>query len=126
LDDVYLDTITIQGRDFQKFSIDRQISFEPVDEVRFRKSLKIGTGLTAIHRQEEAERLELQHKVFNRVFDNRLIFPPIPRPQRVLDCGYGTASWAIEVAEQHPECEVRSARRMGFLGTDQLTAPIER
>ncbi|KAE8377638.1 S-adenosyl-L-methionine-dependent methyltransferase [Aspergillus bertholletiae] len=87
LDDVYLETVTIQNRVFQKLSIDRQIFFEPVDG-------------------EEAERLELQHRVFNKVFDNRLIFPPIPRPQRILDCGYGTGSWAIETAEQHPKCEV--------------------
>ncbi|KAF7595881.1 hypothetical protein BBP40_004374 [Aspergillus hancockii] len=87
LDTVYRHKIAVQGREFQKLSIDNQISFEPVDE-------------------EEAERLELQHQVFNRVFDNRLIFPPIRWPQRVLDCGYGTGSWAIEVAEQHPECQV--------------------
>ncbi|KAE8349166.1 S-adenosyl-L-methionine-dependent methyltransferase [Aspergillus coremiiformis] len=87
LDDKYLDTTFIQGREFQKFSIDHQIFFEPVDS-------------------EEADRMGIQHQVFSKVFDNKLIFPPIPRPQRVLDCGYGTGSWAIEVAEQHPECEV--------------------
>ncbi|KAA8650645.1 hypothetical protein EYZ11_002800 [Aspergillus tanneri] len=87
LDDVYLDTVTIHRREYQKFSIDNQISFEPVDD-------------------DEAERLELQHRVFNQVFDNRLIFPPIPRLRKVLDCGYGTGSWAIEVAEQNPDCEV--------------------
>lgn len=47
------------------------------------------------------------HEVFNRVFDNRLIFPPLPTPRRILDCGFGAASWAIDVAEQFPTCEVR-------------------
>ncbi len=44
--------------------------------------------------------------MFNLMFDNRLIFPTMPRPRRVLDCGYGSGAWAIEVAEQNPECEV--------------------
>ena len=58
--------------------------------------------------QEEAERLEFQHQVLNRVFDNRLIFPPVPRLRRILDCGYGAGSWAVDVAERHPDCEVNS------------------
>lgn len=57
--------------------------------------------------QEEAERLEIQHRVFQRVFDDRLVFPPIPRLRRVLDCGYGSGSWAAETAEQYPNCEVK-------------------
>ncbi|KAL4987232.1 S-adenosyl-L-methionine-dependent methyltransferase [Aspergillus falconensis] len=87
LNDEYIRVISIQGREYQQYSIDNKISFEPVDE-------------------DEAERLDLQHRIFSRVFDNRLIFPPIPRLRRVLDCGYGTGSWAIDVAEQNPDCEV--------------------
>ncbi|KAI9371489.1 S-adenosyl-L-methionine-dependent methyltransferase [Aspergillus egyptiacus] len=87
LDDDYLRTITIQGREFQQYSIEKQISLEPVDN-------------------DEAERQELQHRVLGRVFDNRLVFPPIPRLRRVLDCGYGTGCWAVDVAEQNPESEV--------------------
>lgn len=41
------------------------------------------------------------------VFDGRLIFPPIGTVKSVLDCGYGAASWAAEVAEQYPDCTVR-------------------
>ncbi|GFF47380.1 S-adenosyl-L-methionine-dependent methyltransferase [Aspergillus lentulus] len=87
LDEVYLHTVTIQGREFHKFSIDNRIAFEPVDD-------------------EEAERLDLQHRVFFRIFDGRLIFPPIPRLRRVLDCGYGAGSWAVDVATQYPDCRV--------------------
>lgn len=56
--------------------------------------------------QEEAQRLDEQQRVFLRIFDHRLIFPPIRRLRRVLDCGHGSASWAVDVAEQYPECEV--------------------
>ncbi|CDM31683.1 unnamed protein product [Penicillium roqueforti FM164] len=87
LDREYLDTVTVQGREYQKYSIDHRTYFGPVDE-------------------EEAQRLEDQQQVFQRIFDNRLIFPPIHRLKRVLDCGHGSASWAVDVAEQNPDCEV--------------------
>lgn len=44
--------------------------------------------------------------MFNRVFDDRLIFPPVSQLKRVLDCGYGSGAWAVEVAEEYPGCEV--------------------
>ncbi|CAI7598057.1 unnamed protein product [Penicillium viridicatum] len=87
LDREYLNTITVQGREYQKYSIDHRTYFGPVDE-------------------EEAQQLEDQQQLFHRIFDNRLIFPPIYRLKRVLDCGHGSASWAVEVAEQNPDCEV--------------------
>lgn len=40
------------------------------------------------------------------VFDDRLLFPPLHHPRRILDCGYGSGAWAVEVAEQYPDCEV--------------------
>lgn len=46
------------------------------------------------------------HSVFARVFDNRLIFPPIRNPRKVLDCGFGPGDWAIDVAERFEDCEV--------------------
>jgi hypothetical protein len=69
---------------------------------------RIRHALTICHDQEEAERLDLQHRVFSRVFDGRLIFPPIPRLRRVLDCGYGAGSWAVDVATQYPDCKVNT------------------
>ncbi|KAJ5444601.1 uncharacterized protein N7458_008473, partial [Penicillium daleae] len=87
LDRQFLDTVTVHGREYQKYSIDNRIYFGPIDE-------------------EEAQRLDYQQRVFQRIFDDRLIFPPIHRLRRVLDCGHGAASWAVEVAEQHPNCEL--------------------
>ncbi|KAL8830547.1 MAG: hypothetical protein Q9191_001370 [Dirinaria sp. TL-2023a] len=83
----YLETITVHGREYQKYSIDNSIHFVPVDE-------------------EEADRLESQHHMLDTVFDRRLIFPPVAAVRDVLDCGYGAASWAIEVAETYPDCTV--------------------
>lgn len=105
LDREYLDTVTVQGREYQKYSIDHRTYFGPVDEVS-RPDLCRGL-LTDRLNQEEAQRLEDQQQVFQRIFDNRLIFPPIHRLKRVLDCGHGSASWAVDVAEQNPDCEVR-------------------
>ncbi|CEL01449.1 Putative UMTA methyltransferase family protein [Aspergillus calidoustus] len=101
LDDEYLRTVSVHGREYQQYSIDNQISFEPVDE-------------------DEAERLELQHRIFSRVFDGRLIFPPIRRLQKVLDCGYGAGSWAIDVAEQNPDCEVIGVDIYPHMGPDDM------
>ena len=71
-------------------------------------------------RKGEAERLENQHLVFSLMFDQRLIFASMNRVRNVLDCGYGTASWAIEVAEAYPDCEVRSsACLLSIFKTDQ-------
>ncbi|KAI9821314.1 MAG: hypothetical protein M1827_004050 [Pycnora praestabilis] len=83
----YLRTVTIQNRQFQHYALENRIQFVPIDE-------------------DEVERLEIQHNVLNRVFDDKLIFPPMRNPKNILDCGYGAANWAVEVAENYPECEV--------------------
>lgn len=49
------------------------------------------------------------HAVLRQVFDNRLIFPPVRSPRRILDCGCGAGDWAIDVATQYPDCEVRAS-----------------
>ncbi|KAM5429848.1 hypothetical protein McanMca71_004307 [Microsporum canis] len=87
LDSAHLEIVTFQGRDYQKYALDNQIYFAPIDD-------------------EEIERLELEQQVFSRVFDDRIIFPPIQQLAKVLDCGYGSGAWAVEVAEQYPNCEV--------------------
>ena len=50
------------------------------------------------------------HNVLNLVFDGRLLFPPLTRPRRILDLGYGSASWATEVAEQNERADVCYSR----------------
>ncbi|CAD6447055.1 70350c73-62cb-43f3-a5b4-2e597e81abd5 [Sclerotinia trifoliorum] len=87
VDNAYFETVIYYNRHFQQYAITNLSYFQPVDE-------------------DELERLRVWHAVLNRVFDNRLLFPTLGRPRRILDCGYGTASWAIDVATQNPGCEV--------------------
>ncbi|KAI1184772.1 S-adenosyl-L-methionine-dependent methyltransferase [Nemania serpens] len=65
--------------------------------------------------EREQERLDLQHVICLKVFNNRLALAPIHEPARVLDFGTGTGAWAIEFANQHPGSDV--------LGTD--LSPIQ-
>lgn len=47
------------------------------------------------------------HLVFQMLFGDKLIFPTnMPTPRRILECGFGSASWAIDVADSFPRCEV--------------------
>ena len=56
----------------------------------------------------------MEQQVFSKVFDDRIIFPPIQQLDKVLDCGYGSGTWAVEVAEQYPDCEVsHTIRNLG-------------
>lgn len=103
VDHIYLEIVTIHDRVFQKYSIDHSVHLVPVDEVNGHPWLLVGTISPAS--QEEASRLETQHRIFNLVFDGRLIFPPVTSPKNVLDCGYGAASWAVELAEVYPDCQ---------------------
>ena len=102
MDSQYLEIVTIHDRDFQKYSIDNSIHLVPVDEVNGHTQLRVGTSSPAW--QEEEHRLDTQNRVFNLVFDGRLIFPPVTDPKNVLDCGYGAASWAVELADKYPDC----------------------
>ncbi|KAL2109216.1 hypothetical protein VUR80DRAFT_2803 [Thermomyces stellatus] len=86
-DQEYFETVSYHGREYHKYCLDNNVYFCPVDE-------------------DEVERLGIMHAVFLRVFDNRLIFPPIRNPRRILDCGFGAGDWAIDVAERYENCEV--------------------
>jgi hypothetical protein len=85
--------VNVHGRVFQKISIDDKIYFAPV----------------AIDDREEG-RLTDQHNIVSRLFGDRLFSPLIPvmEPRAILECGYGTGDWAVQCAEEHEDCEVRS------------------
>jgi hypothetical protein len=57
--------------------------------------------------KREEIRLETQHDVLLRICGNKLFFPRIDNPQKILDCGYGRGDWAVAVAEEYQDCEVR-------------------
>ncbi|CAI0642800.1 unnamed protein product [Colletotrichum noveboracense] len=58
----------------------------------------------------ELERLDHQHYMFMRTFDDRLGTAPPAQPGsevgRVLDLGTGTGIWAMDFGDEHPEAEV--------------------
>jgi len=56
--------------------------------------------------QREADRLDLQHHLFRITFGNRLFFAPINDPKRAIDIGTGTGIWAVDFADEYPECLV--------------------
>ncbi|KAI5455697.1 S-adenosyl-L-methionine-dependent methyltransferase [Mariannaea sp. PMI_226] len=60
--------------------------------------------------EHENDRLDLQHALFLRTFDDKLgLAPPNERNsdvQRVLDVGTGTGIWAMDYADEHPNAEV--------------------
>ncbi|EOD47288.1 Methyltransferase type 11 [Neofusicoccum parvum] len=83
----FFEIVELHDREFQKFSIDNEIYCVPVDT-------------------EEEERLESQHQILRYLFDNRLFFPPIQYPTKVLDCGFGRGNWALDMAQMYPDSEV--------------------
>jgi hypothetical protein len=52
------------------------------------------------------ERLEVQHNLLDLLFDGRKIFPPLDTVDTVLDLGYGTAVWPLQIANSYPESKV--------------------
>lgn len=57
----------------------------------------------------EADRLDLQHHLYNLTFEGKLFTAPIPKEKkfnRVLDVGTGTGIWAIDFGDEHPEATV--------------------
>ncbi|KAF1913292.1 S-adenosyl-L-methionine-dependent methyltransferase [Ampelomyces quisqualis] len=83
--------VLIQGRVFQKISVDERIYCAPVanDDI-------------------EEDRLTAQHNLFCRLLGGDLVSPVIGlgSPRKVLDCGYGGGDWCVQFAEEYEDCEV--------------------
>ncbi|WPG97566.1 Hypothetical protein R9X50_00034300 [Acrodontium crateriforme] len=56
--------------------------------------------------ERESDRLDLQHKLFELTFGDRLFWAPLNDPKRCIDIGTGTGIWAMDFADQFPTCEV--------------------
>ncbi|KAK5084926.1 hypothetical protein LTR24_007414 [Lithohypha guttulata] len=56
----------------------------------------------------EQERLDMQHEMFLRTFNHKLILAPLGNQpiHHVLDLGTGTGLWAIQFADENPEANV--------------------
>ncbi|KAG9534788.1 S-adenosyl-L-methionine-dependent methyltransferase, partial [Aureobasidium melanogenum] len=55
--------------------------------------------------EREQDRLDLQHHMCNLTY-RRLHLAPLEKPRHALDIGTGTGIWAMDFADQYPECEV--------------------
>ncbi|KAL2000819.1 hypothetical protein VTN02DRAFT_2579 [Thermoascus thermophilus] len=56
--------------------------------------------------ENEQDRMDLAHHVYQLITGGKLYLAPIESPRRVLDLGTGTGIWAIDFADEHPEAEV--------------------
>lgn len=65
--------------------------------------------------EEEQDRLDMYHHVWNMLLNGALHKAPLENPQKVLDIGTGTGIWAIDFADMYPSAEV--------IGTD--LSPIQ-
>ena len=55
--------------------------------------------------EKEQDRLDIMHKLIE-VSLGSLYLAPVKDPKRVLDIGTGTGIWALEFADQFPQCDV--------------------
>jgi SAM-dependent methyltransferase len=57
--------------------------------------------------EQEMDRLEVQHRIWDIMLSGRLTLAPIsPHLSHAIDLGCGTGAWAIEFADAHPDCDV--------------------
>ncbi|GKZ37280.1 hypothetical protein AbraIFM66950_008737 [Aspergillus brasiliensis] len=63
--------------------------------------------MTKPDENDEKDRLDLQHKIWLLALQNRLHTTTFTYPPKtILDLGCGTATWALSMAEAHPEATI--------------------
>lgn len=65
--------------------------------------------------EQEANRMDIEHHNQLLQLDGKLHLCPVQNPEQILDIGTGSGIWAIDMADQYPNCQV--------LGTD--LSPIQ-
>jgi tRNA1(Val) A37 N6-methylase TrmN6 len=80
-------------------------------------------------RQQENERLNMQHTILRVLLQNKNWFAPLKRPKRMLDIGCGTGIWCLEMgtsAAQHMHeyttniRQLESFQRLGCVFIDSI------
>lgn len=57
--------------------------------------------------EEAQEQQDLSHHLWTLALKGNYFIAPVVKPQRILDLGTGTGIWVIEVADQHPQAQVK-------------------
>ncbi|KAH7351238.1 S-adenosyl-L-methionine-dependent methyltransferase [Rhexocercosporidium sp. MPI-PUGE-AT-0058] len=57
--------------------------------------------------EDAQEQQDISHHFWSLMLKGDLYLAPVNNPQRILDVGTGTGMWAIDVAEKHPEADVK-------------------
>ncbi|PYH90270.1 UMTA methyltransferase family protein [Aspergillus ellipticus CBS 707.79] len=110
-DDSILDTESILDSNLSLYSSVRDYSYE-----NGRRYHAYRHGQYPMPNDEaEQERLELMHHLFKLLLGGESYRAPIHQPERILDVGTGTGTWAMEMADEFPDAEI--------LGTD--LSPIQ-
>ncbi|KJX97648.1 methyltransferase like protein [Zymoseptoria brevis] len=65
--------------------------------------------------EAELNRMDIEHHNLKLQLDGKLHLCPLSDPEQILDIGTGTGIWAIDMADQYPDCQV--------IGTD--LSPIQ-
>ncbi|KXJ94700.1 S-adenosyl-L-methionine-dependent methyltransferase [Microdochium bolleyi] len=69
----------------------------------------------------ELDRLYLFHQVYLQILDSQLTTATLEEPTHILDIGTGSGDWAMDIAEQFPDCEVTGT---DIAGVFQRRAPM--
>ncbi|KAH8599213.1 S-adenosyl-L-methionine-dependent methyltransferase [Bisporella sp. PMI_857] len=57
--------------------------------------------------EDALDQQDISHHFWTLLLKGELYTAPVKNPQRILDVGCGTGIWVIDVAEKHPEADVK-------------------
>jgi ubiquinone/menaquinone biosynthesis C-methylase UbiE len=95
------------GREYYRFRNDMYLF--PCDDVGRISAAKwvVWIFKSNVIYQTEAERLDIMHTlIYTTALKSRLHLAKLSDPRRVLDIGFGTGFWMMEMAKKYPRAEV--------------------
>ena len=62
----------------------------------------------------------MQHNILYQLFGDKSFFPDILNPTSILECGYGSGDWVVQIADEYEDCEVRQHGYQGLPSSGEL------